>query len=744
MFAPGPIPGLLGRPHLDPRRRGLLALAASRDADDRAHADAWRRRRLRQRWRRHRGEEAARERYREGLIGAFAAGDAEGLLPGAARRALGDHERHLLDVVPDRHQRGAGLQGSPAAAHLPTEEGDAETSSEPGFLTRMGRRAAVGMKMTEEGGLNYLRHIYGAGNVAQDNIGDIYVRELGKEWERFNPQGTDPGDFAEWLAPALVEGAPTLLAGTNPLTAGAAGVAGAAARQAMAELIPGDEDLSLGHRALHGAGSGLLAGGTQAGVNLLFRGIDRARPHNIIARRARKQLTSPQGYAGQIAERESGIPLSFGELTGNRLYRMIEGVLRQHPATAAAYESFAQTQLGAATRRLAEIMDRMGKPGYGALGTGTVVKETFDATVRRLIAARRLQADGDYGLVRRLAGFRPIVRTDALRTEILKTIDDFDVPGGQRIVGQAKALLKELGEGTTVHIDRATKMRSAYADAARGTGRVFQDIDSAQNRMLAGRLRDAATKDIESSADDLGPEMADALRAANANYARMSQIIKAVEESVLGRLLGGRYQRAPEAIGDAFGRMRPSEVRAATQILDASDAGAMQAVRRHVMEMWLDRAIPPPTEAIPAGVPLSPGKFVASLPDREYLDAMFGDRAARDIRYVAEALQRIADKAGMAGSRTMPSYLVWDTMKGVFTLDPVKLGRTATVVIGPRKLARAMTTMEGRTALISLTRTKVAMKKALALVGYLVGGEKKDELVSSAARARPAATGTPR
>ena len=238
--------------------------------------------------------------------------------------------------------------------------------------------------------------------------------------------------------------------------------------------------------------------------------------------------------------------------------------------------------------------------------------------------------------------------------------------------------------------------------------------------------------------------MADALRAANANYARMSQVIKAVEESVLGRLLGGRYQRAPEAIADAFGRMRPSEVRTATQILDASDAGAMQAVRRHVMEMWLDRAIPPPTEAIPAGVPLSPGKFVASLPDREYLDAMFGDRAARDIRYVAEALQRIADKAGTAGSRTMPSYLVWDAMKGVFALDPVKLGRTAAAVIGPRKLVRAMTTMEGRTALISLTRTKVAMKKALALVGYLVGGEKKDELASSAARARPAATGTPR
>ena len=652
--------------------------------------------------------------------------------------ALADAARRPLSDPRDR------TRGNPLAAYLPTAEGDPGTRSEPGFFTRMGRRAAFGMKMTEEGGLNYLRHIYGAANVVQNNIGDIYVREPGKAWERFNPKGLDWGEFAERGAPALVEAAPTLLLGTNPLTVGAAGIAGAAARQGIAELIPGEENVSLEHRALHGAGSGLLAGGTQAGANLLFRGIDRVRPHNIVARRARKQLTTPRGQAGQMAERESGIPLTMGELTGNRLYRMIEGVIRQHPATAVAYEDFAQTQLGAAMRRLGEIMDRMGKPGFGAVRTGAVVKLTFDDAVRKLAAARRRQADGDYGLVRRLVGVRPIIRTDALRTEILEIVDDFDVPGGHPIVERAKALLNELGEGRAVHIDKAMKMRSDYSDAARGTGRVFQDVDRARSRMLAGRLRDAVTKDLESSADDMAPEIADALRTANANDARMSRAIRTVEESVLGRLLGGRYRRAPEAIADAFGRMRPSEVKTATRILDTSDPGAMQAVRRHVMEMWLERAVPPPTEAVPAGVPLSPGKFVANLPNREYLEAMFGEWAARDIRYVADALQRIADKAGTSGSQTMPSYLVWDAVKGVFTLNPAKLGRSAAAVIGPRKLARAMTTMEGRTAPISLTRTKLATKKVLASAGYLVGHEKKDELVSSAVRARQGTPGTPR
>ena len=74
-------PGLLGRPDPEPRRQGLLALAGRLDFD----ASAWRRRLLRERWRRQRGEEKARERYRKGLIGTFDAGDAEGLLSGAAR-----------------------------------------------------------------------------------------------------------------------------------------------------------------------------------------------------------------------------------------------------------------------------------------------------------------------------------------------------------------------------------------------------------------------------------------------------------------------------------------------------------------------------------------------------------------------------------------------------------------------------------------------------------------------------------
>ena len=159
MLAPSPAPGLLGQAHLDPRRRGLLALAASRDADDRAHADAWRRRVLRQQWRRHRGEEEARERYREGLIGAFAAGDAEGLLPGAARGSsaggagfdLGNIGRGIGERAGDL---GGGLLGAVNAA--------------AGYLER---RLPLG-------GIDLERGLYGPGAPPARNLGRVAARRL--------------------------------------------------------------------------------------------------------------------------------------------------------------------------------------------------------------------------------------------------------------------------------------------------------------------------------------------------------------------------------------------------------------------------------------------------------------------------------------------------------------------------------------------------------------------------------------
>ena len=159
MLAHSPAPGLLGQAHPDPRRQGLLALAASRDADGRVHAAAWRRRRLRQRWRRHRREEEARERYRKGLIGAFDAGDAEGLLPGAARGTsagatgfdLGNIGRGIGERAGDL---GGGLLGA--------------VNTAAGYLER---RLPLG-------GIDFERGLHGPGALPARNLGQVAARRL--------------------------------------------------------------------------------------------------------------------------------------------------------------------------------------------------------------------------------------------------------------------------------------------------------------------------------------------------------------------------------------------------------------------------------------------------------------------------------------------------------------------------------------------------------------------------------------
>ena len=161
MFEP---PGLLGRPDPDPRRRGLLALAGRLDA----HAKAWRQRLLRERWRRQRGEEKARERYRKGLIGTFDTGDAEGLLSGAGYPAHGTGSEPPPPV-------GAGFDLGNVGRGIGERAGDlgggllGAVNAAAGYLER---QVPLGGIDVERGGL------YGPEAPPERNLGHVAARRL--------------------------------------------------------------------------------------------------------------------------------------------------------------------------------------------------------------------------------------------------------------------------------------------------------------------------------------------------------------------------------------------------------------------------------------------------------------------------------------------------------------------------------------------------------------------------------------
>ena len=154
-------PGLLGRPDPDPRRQGLLALAGRLDAD----AGAWRRRLLRERWRRQRGEEKARERYRKGLFGAFDTGDAEGLLSGAAR---GSSE--AVTAPPG----GAGFDLGNIGRGIGERAGDLGG----GLLGAVNAAAGYLERQVPLGGIDLERGFYAPDAPPERNLGHVAARRL--------------------------------------------------------------------------------------------------------------------------------------------------------------------------------------------------------------------------------------------------------------------------------------------------------------------------------------------------------------------------------------------------------------------------------------------------------------------------------------------------------------------------------------------------------------------------------------
>ena len=155
-------PGLLSRPDPDPRRQGLLALAGRPDA----HASAWRRRLLRERWRRQRGEEKARERYRKGLIGTFDTGDAEGLLSGAAR---GSSE--AVTAPPG----GAGFDLGNIGGGIGERAGDLGA----GLLGAVNTAAGYLERQVPLGGIDLERGgFYGPDAPPERNLGHVAARRL--------------------------------------------------------------------------------------------------------------------------------------------------------------------------------------------------------------------------------------------------------------------------------------------------------------------------------------------------------------------------------------------------------------------------------------------------------------------------------------------------------------------------------------------------------------------------------------
>lgn len=641
-----------------------------------------------------------------------------------------------------------------------------------------GTRAMASVRQTVDGKVSLLKKVYGEKNVRvrdvessnwvrQPDTGkpgtvsseQIEIRPDGaKDFVPFDEQGLSLKDFTADLIGPAIEVFPALL-GSGTVAGAAAGAgAGQAARQMISDVLPGQEGMSTKERVGSIAASAATAGAVQGVVNSGAWVVDAVR--NIPTKFAQRAAATRAAQEGAKLSVDTGVPLTFAQETGSRGALMVENTAAQMVSAADDFAQFHQKQLHAAVQNLGKQMNAQSTDS-GALVVGSRIKQAFDHAMERATGLRQLQAKSDFDEVARLAGDRPVVKATNLTTTIDNLIKDFDVPGAgdaaQGIVRSMKALrnslLKEAAppangdqarftlllpgsfrnpvssaaapeaaappSAVNLTAQQTNRLLQVYTNAQRGTGVLLKDMDKAQSRLLSGRLKDALLLDLDSAASTGSDDVVKALQTARDNYRANSKVIGELGDSVLSRLIGDGT-RAPETIAERFLKMKPSEIKSAVDILEQSTPQAAEAVRRRFIEDAVERAVPATTQQTANGLRFSAARFLSNLPDQERLVAAgFKPNELRELQSLSRVLERVADRA-LSGSQTAPMQLTWDTIKGLFTLNlPEVAKNTATLILVPKKIAKAALTPGGRQALLTVSNTSQTLKARTAAAAYL-------------------------
>lgn len=527
-----------------------------------------------------------------------------------------------------------------------------------------------------------------------------------------------PGKFMK--SPATIKGAIAQGAGAGAIYGFGQGEGG-----------PLERGISAGEGALLGSGAGALLGTATSMFN-------KVRPKNVSANYVNKQFAqSPMAQDSARLSQDLGQVYTPGQATGSRSLLTIEGLVRRHPASADKMAAFDQRQLDVSLRNLESNLNRLAASPSGPEATGGLVAKSFDKVFTDVTKLRRATAQADFGKVDELAGRYRVIKPTNLSQTIDDLAKDFDVPGG----GDASSSLVRRIQGIKTELERAgpqglsaketQRLLEVYGSASRGTGKIFQDLDTAQQRMIAGKLQGALLKDIDAAADAGGHtgEIATALKSARDNYRQNSKAINDLEKSVLGRLFGGDYEKSPERIAMAVRNMKPSELRQSMDILNKADPATSQSVKRYLVEDALaaggyaPKGLAPQAQVAGEDV-FSPAKFLTSI-RKSPVWASFDPAERKGMEEAVRDLERLTYRAGTDGSPTAPLLFGWEVAKalggGAAAMSPTQIAKSVAAVMVPQKIAAVITTPQGQQALRTLRTAKPNSPAAMAATSALVG-----------------------
>lgn len=502
-------------------------------------------------------------------------------------------------------------------------------------------------------------------------------------------------------------------------------------------------------------------------------------PGNVVASSVQKSEAKPFAQEGDRLANATGIDMTTGARTGNKLILGQENLARQYPGTADRVQDIDVKIANQAISRVNQIADNISARKVDPATLGTQIEDTVKSAASKIDLARDAAAARDYGQVRALAGNQPVIRFDGFVAELKNLIDEYKNVAGadaQKVTAQAKAALNRVtgtvdpGEpariiegvrgnirisgkptvtGTLENtIDEAMRSRRFYGQAAKGAANVFEDIAPDLNRRIGARLFGAINQDFDNAALNANGALRKALDTANGNYKKFSESMTFLEKSTLGKLVGDDLvdsalsgarmsTTAGEAVVQKIANSHPSTRKAAIDILDRWNPELTKDIRANVLRDALDKGMSLPPSAKGAGqVPISFNRFITALQgekvgfEKQLESYGFKPAEISDIKDTVQAMMRQGDRTGfnfsntnVAGQAGEIASAVGSGLAGNLKGAAMKSISIAGKVIGLNKIADAMATAEGRQALRTVVKPAVSDQARAAAFGYLEANE---------------------
>jgi hypothetical protein len=452
-----------------------------------------------------------------------------------------------------------------------------------------------------------------------------------------------------------------------------------------------------------GPGAQLMAGLT-AGVAapMALQSASNIGAKGITARSLQKSEQTPFAQEGERLANTTGIDLTPGARTGNRMVTALENTARQYGPTADRVQDIDIKIANQAINRVTFIADKISTKQGDPETLGNQILGTVQSAARKLADRRETVANRDYSMVREIAGDGKVIRLNNFSRELQKIIDDFSGVAGddaEKVVNKARATLSKITgtvqPGTPARtletptgrpiklfgtpsvsgtldntIDEAMRTRSFYGKAARGGANVFEGIASDLQRRLSARLFGAINNDFDDAANTVQGNLKQVLQQANQNYKAASQSIEFLEKSALGKLVGDDLVDAAmsgtrmnttsgEQIMQRIAGMHPSVRRNSIDIIRKWNPELAQDMRAQMLRDALDQAaaIPPSTKGA-SQIPISFNRFLSALGsekvgfEKNLQSYGFTASEIKDIRDVAAAILRQGDRTGTNFSGT--------------------------------------------------------------------------------------------